>query len=68
MAIPMETQQQQQYDSFHDYTNDDGISIPPIWMLMLNLLIYKNPVPDYLAQSRYLGDTIINIPYGVSPY
>lgn len=66
MAIQMETRQQR--DEFLDHTNNAGISTRPIWMLMSELLIYKNAVTDVLMQSRHLADTIVNIPSGVPTF
>lgn len=66
IAIQMESRQQR--DKFLDYTNNSGISTRPIWMLMSDLSMYKNAVTDDLTQSRFLADTIVNIPSGVPPY
>ena len=55
----------QQRDKF-EHTNNAGISTRPIWKLMPELSMYKNAVTDDLAQSRYLADTIVNIPSGGS--
>ena len=66
--IAVEMKSRQQRDKFLEHTNNAGVSTRPIWKLMPELSMYKNAVTDDLAQSRYLADTIVNIPSGVPPY
>ena len=52
-------------DAFLEYSNANGVMTRPIWRLMDTLEMYKNCPSGDLTNSRFLEETIVNIPSSV---
>lgn len=53
---------QNERDSFLEFTNQSGVMTRPIWKLMSELEMYKNYQCGDLSNSKWLSDRIVNIP------
>ena len=54
-----------QRDEFLDFTNKNGVMTRPIWKLMNELDMFKNCQKDELINSKYLEQSVVNIPSSV---
>lgn len=61
----MQLGSKQQRDDFLDFTNSNGVMTRPVWQLMSRLDIYKSCLTGDLTNSRYLADTVVNLPSSV---
>lgn len=61
----MQLGSKQQRDDFLDFTNSNGVMTRPVWQLMSRLDIYKSCLTGDLKNSRYLADTVVNLPSSV---
>ena len=52
-------------DQFLKYSNENGVMTRPIWKLLSELDIYKDCQSDNLTNSKFLEETIVNIPSSV---
>lgn len=52
-------------EDFLKYANDHNVMTRPIWRLMNKLEMYKNCQHDYLENSQWLEDRVVNVPSGV---
>ncbi len=52
-------------DEFLEYTNKNGVMTRPIWKLMNELEMFKDSQSSELTNSKYLEQTVVNIPSSV---
>ena len=50
---------------FLEYTNDHGVMTRPVWELMNRLEMFKHCETDWLKNTEWLADRIVNIPSSV---
>lgn len=53
-----------QRDEILEYTNSNGVMTRPVWELMNRLPMFSHCQTDRLENSKWLADTVINIPSG----
>lgn len=56
-----------QRDKFLIKMNSNGLMVRPIWILMNKLPMFKNAQSDYLKNSNWLFERVVNIPSSVIP-
>jgi perosamine synthetase len=54
-----------QRDKFLIKMNSNGLMVRPIWVLMNKLPMFKNAQSDYLKNSNWLFERVVNIPSSV---
>jgi len=52
-------------DEFLRYTNENGIMTRPVWRLMSNLSMFQDSQCDFLLNSKFLEERLVNIPSSV---